>query len=54
MSRMEISHRNFHQNWIPACAGMTEGAYFMVGITNSEPIFLLVEGQRDVVVFRRV
>ena len=28
--------------------------YFIVGITNSEPIDLLLAGQRDVVVLRRV
>ena len=28
--------------------------YFIVGMTNSEPILLLLAGQREVVVFRRV
>ncbi len=29
-------------------------SYFMVGITNSAPEILLLEGQREVVVFKRV
>ena len=31
-----------------------KAAYFIVGITNSEPIFLDATGQREVVVLRRV
>ena len=37
-----------------ALCNVLQKTYFMVGITNSEPILFEAAGQREVVVFRRV